>query len=80
MIAGDRDRTTQVLEPLPGVKDVQLFGERVHVRLEQGSPFGDPDQLAAVLKQAGIEPESVRRVPASLEDVFIARVTERPAA
>jgi ABC-2 type transport system ATP-binding protein len=80
VIAGDRDRTTRVLEPLPGVEDVQLFGERVHVRLEPGSPLGDPDHLAAVLNQAGIEPESVRRVPTSLEDVFIARVTERPAA
>jgi len=80
VIAGDRDRTTRVLEPLPGVEDVQLFGERVHVRLEPGSPLGDSDHLAAVLNQAGIEPESVRRVPTSLEDVFISRVTERTAA
>jgi ABC-2 type transport system ATP-binding protein len=80
VIADDRDRATQVLEKLPGVVEVQLFGERSHVRLEPGSPFGDPDRLAAELKRAGIEPESVRRVPTSLEDVFIARVTSRKAA
>ena len=80
VVAGDRDRATQVLERLPGVVEVQLFGERAHVRLDSGSPLRDPDHLAAALKQAGIEPESVRRVPTSLEDVFIARVTERAVA
>jgi ABC-2 type transport system ATP-binding protein len=76
VIAADRDRANQVIEKLPGVVDVQLFGERAHVRIDPGSPLRDPDRLAAALKQAGIEPESVRRVPTSLEDVFIARVTE----
>ena len=75
VIARDRDRANQALERLPGVVDVQLFGERAHVRLDPASPLRDPDRLAAALKQAGIEPESVRRVPTSLEDVFIARVT-----
>jgi ABC-2 type transport system ATP-binding protein len=76
VIAPDRDRATEVLERLPGVVDVQLFGERAHVRIAPGSPFGDPGHLAAALKQAGINPEGVRRIPTSLEDVFIARVTE----
>jgi ABC-2 type transport system ATP-binding protein len=80
VLAGDRDRATHVLEGLQGVVDVQLFGERAHVRLGPDSPFRDPDRLAAALRQAGIEPESVRRVPTSLEDVFIARVTERAIA
>ena len=57
---------------------MQLFGERTHVRLDPESPLRDPDRLAAVLRQAGIAPESVRRVPTSLEDVFIARVTAQP--
>jgi ABC-2 type transport system ATP-binding protein len=80
VVADDRDRATRALEKLPGVVDVQLFGERSHVRLEPGSPFSDPDRLAAELKRAGVDPESVRRVPTSLEDVFIARVTSRKAA
>jgi hypothetical protein len=80
VIAADRDRATQVLERLPGVVDVQLFGERAHVRLEAQSPFREPEHLVEALQQAGIEAESVRRVPTSLEDVFIARVTERAAA
>ena len=74
VIAENRDRMTDVIEGLPGVVDVQLFGERAHVRLEPQSPLSDPDHLLAALRQASVEPESVRRVPTSLEDVFIAQV------
>lgn len=76
VIAAGSDRATHVMEQLPGALEVQLFGERVHLRLEPGSPLGDAERLAAALRQAGVEAESVRRVPTSLEDVFIARVTE----
>jgi ABC-2 type transport system ATP-binding protein len=76
VIAGDRDRAINVLEGLPGVSDVQLFGERAHVRVEPGSPLGDPDRLSAVLKDVSVPVQSIRRVPASLEDVFIARVAK----
>ena len=76
VIASDRDRTTHVLERLPGVAEVQLFGERAHVRLEPGSPLSDPERLSATLKNAGAPAESIRRVPTSLEDVFIARVAK----
>jgi ABC-2 type transport system ATP-binding protein len=74
VIAHDRDRAVQVLEKLPGVVDVQLFGERTHARLGPGSPFSDPDRLTAELERAGIGTQSVRHVQTSLEDVFIARV------
>jgi len=77
IVAPERDRTTEVLEHLPGVVDVQLFGERAHARFSPDSPLADADRLAAVLTRAGIAAESVRHVPTSLEDVFIARVTKR---
>jgi ABC-2 type transport system ATP-binding protein len=79
VIASDRDRTTSVLERLPGIVDVQLFGERAHVRLAADAPFSDPAELTSALRTAGIDVESVRRVPASLEDVFIARVAKETA-
>ena len=79
VIAPDRDRATTVLERLPGVADVQLFGERAHVRLVAGAPLSDPAQMTTTLERAGIGVESVRRVPASLEDVFIARVAKETA-
>jgi ABC-2 type transport system ATP-binding protein len=79
VIAPDRDRATGVLERLPGIADVQLFGERAHVRLAAGAPLSDPAHLASALKSEGVAVESVRRVPASLEDVFIARVAKETA-
>jgi ABC-2 type transport system ATP-binding protein len=79
VIASDRDRATSVLERLPGVTDVQLFGERAHVRLEPGAELSDPERLAAALQRASVTAEGVRRVPASLEDVFIARVAKETA-
>jgi drug efflux transport system ATP-binding protein len=75
VIGSDHERTTEVLETLPGVVDVQLFGERAHARLAPASPLSNPEELKRTLDQAGIAAESVRRVPTSLEDVFIARVS-----
>jgi ABC-2 type transport system ATP-binding protein len=77
IVAPERDRATEILQHLPGVVDVQLFGERAHARFAPDSPFADPDRLTAALTQAGIVAESVRHVPTSLEDVFIARVTKK---
>ena len=79
VIASDRDRATRTLEQMPGIVDVQLFGERAHVRLAADAALSDPRQLAAALQSAGIDVEGVRRVPASLEDVFIARVGKEAA-
>jgi ABC-2 type transport system ATP-binding protein len=77
VIAEDWVRATEVLERTAGVVDVQVFGERVHARLESDLPLRDRDRLAEALRGASIKPDSVRQVPTSLEDVFIARVTER---
>ena len=79
VIAPERDRATAVLEQLPGVADVQLFGERAHVRMAADTPLSDPARLTNALQAAGVAVESVRRVPASLEDVFIARVAKETA-
>ncbi|MEO5741618.1 MAG: ABC transporter ATP-binding protein [Vicinamibacterales bacterium] len=79
VIAPDRDRATSVLEQLPGIEDVQLFGERAHVRIAADAPLGDPQRLKSALASAGIVVESIRRVPASLEDVFIARIAKETA-
>src|SRR5687767_3081263 len=79
VVALDRDRATSVLERMPGISDVQLFGERAHARIAAGAPLSDPQQLSSALSAAGIDVESVRRVPASLEDVFIDRVAKETA-
>jgi drug efflux transport system ATP-binding protein len=75
VIAGDHRRAAAALRSWPAAADVQMFGERAHVRLR--ADVAEP--LAAIterLQGSGVPVESVRQVPASLEDVFITRLAE----
>ena len=62
-----------VLAEVPGVVDVQAFGQRAHVRFAEPAPQG-PEALTTALQRTGIGVVSVRAVAASLEDVFISMV------
>lgn len=75
VIAGDHRRVADVLAVFPGAGGVQMFGERAHVRFGPGVEIA-PDAIAEQLSAAGLVVHSVRAVPASLEDVFIARLEE----
>jgi ABC-2 type transport system ATP-binding protein len=64
-----------IIRRVPGVGDAQVFGERVHVRLNDA----DDDAVArfvAALRGTPLEHAAVRTVPPSLEDVFIAQLAE----
>jgi ABC-2 type transport system ATP-binding protein len=67
----------EVLAKVPGVADVQPFGDRAHVRLEGVSQADGSQRIAAALSAAGIRAISVRPIAASLEDVFIELITRR---
>ena len=73
IIADDHRAARNALERLPDASGVQLFGERLHVRLT-GDAAGAKARLEQTLASAGIRVESIRPVAASLEDVFIARL------
>ena len=63
-----------MLQTFPGVEDVQLFGDRAHVRMSKK----DEDAARGIerrLEQAGVQGATARPVPPSLEDVFIHLVT-----
>jgi ABC-2 type transport system ATP-binding protein len=75
VIASDHRRLAQSLRAMPGVDSVQMFGERAHLRLQDGDQ-SDDHHLAERLRAAGVEPTSVRAVKPSLEDVFVARLGE----
>ena len=69
-------RALPLLEDVEGVSDAALFGDRLHVVVE------DPaleETVAARLRAADFMPVQVRRVTPSLEDVFI-RVIKRAEA
>jgi ABC-2 type transport system ATP-binding protein len=64
----------ETLESMAGVADVQAFGERAHVRLDQTMSDGADSRIRAALRDADISVVDVRPVRASLEDVFIERI------
>jgi ABC-2 type transport system ATP-binding protein len=74
LITADQSRVVPALTSMPHVMDVHVFGERVHARLGPGTT-GDPVQLVVgPLTEQGFNVHGGRVVPASLEDVFIARL------
>jgi ABC-2 type transport system ATP-binding protein len=75
VIVSDHRRGVAILRDIPGIHDVQMFGERAHVRLdrEDGAAVA---ALTTRLTDAGVLVTSVRPIATSLEDVFIARLHE----
>ena len=65
----------EILAALPGVEDVQSFGERAHVRVAEGTQAQGVTTVTNALKARGIDVLTARPVPATLEDVFIALIT-----
>ena len=60
-----------LLSSLPGVDDVQPFGDRAHVRVARGRASVSATEIQQALEQAGSTGVSIRPIAASLEDVFI---------
>jgi ABC-2 type transport system ATP-binding protein len=59
------------LAGIPGVADVQTFGDRAHVRLAGLDQAAGIEAVRAALERAGTKDVSVRAITPSLEDVFI---------
>jgi ABC-2 type transport system ATP-binding protein len=71
LIATPRRVAERALGGLPGLEDLEAFGERLHFRLERP---GGTDAVRAALATAGVTVTDLRPIRASLEDVFLARV------
>jgi ABC-2 type transport system ATP-binding protein len=63
-----------MVRALPGVADVQIFGERMHVTLADTSEAA-AERFAFALRRTSLHGAAVRTVPPSLEDVFISRLS-----
>lgn len=75
VLSSDHRRAVATLRSWPEVADVQVFGERAHVRL-RNTPSDGATFLERHLRESGLVVTSVRQVPASLEDVFVTRLGE----
>ena len=64
-------KALDVVRAAAGVDRAQLFGDRLHVRVDHA------DEVAPIverLRAGGLEPTHVRPIVPALEDVFIERV------
>ena len=79
VMAPGRPDAADVARALPGVSDVQVFGERLHLTVERDSD----DAVDAVVREithTSLAGATVRAVPPSLEDVFIATLARKEQA
>jgi ABC-2 type transport system ATP-binding protein len=66
--AAPRHAAEEALRALPGVRDVQVFGDRLHA-VADAAPA--EDMLRRRLLEGGSELHSVRTIPPTMEDVFM---------
>jgi len=64
--------SAEVARHLPGVVDAQVFGDRIHVTLDEAA---DESRFRAALETTRLAGAHVRQVQPSLEDVFIAQLS-----
>jgi hypothetical protein len=77
VIARPRRAALEWLRARPEVDEAEVFGERIHLAMRKIPDLDAVESgllLGAGLRTAGVEVESVREIPPSLEDVFIGRI------
>ena len=62
----------------PDVQDVQMFGDRLHLRVGAGQAEQVVERLQAKIPEAGAQVQRLRLIPPQLEDVFMS-LLETPA-
>lgn len=70
----------QALDRLTARREIggaQVFGDRLHVRMDERDPKAAIDHLNAVTRSESIAVTTVRQIVPSLEDVFISEVLNR---
>ena len=61
-----------ILEKLPGVLSVQIFGGSVHLAADRTQ---GPPEIRENLKRAGVEVSQIRPIEPTIEDVFVEKLT-----
>jgi len=78
VVAEPHREAAEVLRELAGDTDVQMFGERAHVRCKAGSIDASVERLrGALAARPGLAVSSIRPIAPTLEDVFIDMVRSR---
>lgn len=70
------ETASALLRRLPEVKEVQVFGETVHLLV--GDPARDLPRLQSTLLAEGFADAQLRPITPSLEDIFVTLLRQRP--
>ena len=70
----------RVAQADPQVEDAQMFGDRLHLRVQAGALQTALDRLSQAIPAAGGQLSQARPIPPGLEDVFIALLEENEVA
>ncbi|MEW5984773.1 MAG: ABC transporter ATP-binding protein [Acidobacteriota bacterium] len=79
VMAEPQERALRILRDDAAVRDVQTFGERLHVRVARGGGEAAMVRAASALAGEHVGVTGMRIVPAALEDVFIDQVMSATA-
>jgi len=71
VVAEPQGAAKNVLRGHPSVRSLEVFGDRLHVLVPAAEAQGG---LESALAAAGVTLKSIRQIPPSLEDVFVARL------
>ncbi len=74
IIPSDLHRATEILRSKPEIIEVQTFGDRINVVMQQGT---EASTLKQLLESTGVEVRGARTIQPSLENVFIALLREQ---
>jgi ABC-2 type transport system ATP-binding protein len=69
----------RVAQADPQVEDAQMFGDRLHLRVQAGAIQSTIERLTQAVPAAGGQLSLARPIPPGLEDVFIALLEENQA-
>jgi ABC-2 type transport system ATP-binding protein len=64
----------RIVQGDPDVQDVQMFGDRLHARVREGTSEEVIERLKSLIPEAGGQVESFRPIQPQLEDVFMSLV------
>ena len=76
IVVDTQEEAKRILREHQAVRSIEVFGDRLHVLVASA---GDAQALSAALRGVGIPVISIRRIPPSLEDVFVSRLGSRSA-
>jgi len=71
LVPSDMGRARAILSHMEGLFDVNVFGDALHIRLEEE---GRSEAIRAALVAEGLEIQSLKRIPPAMEDVFLSLI------